>query len=197
MKRVTIFAASLLVCLVVSRSSAEVYMGIGPLSTLRNVKKIFPRATYKLENPARAKKEDVMYSLTGPGISGQIIIMFKDKRPHSEMLIEKAKDNVFKDFFKRQAEISDEEALYVMNVRWIPDTPFPLERLIKKYGNPDRSDFRPEDYQPYKYWERGVQAFLSEDGKNVVMIEYSFTEKEYMEFFKRKVEEELKRKEVR
>ena len=197
MKRFPIFTVCLLVFFIVAESSAEIYLGIRPLMTFGEVKQLFPGATYEMMFPAWAKKEDVMYSVTGAGISGQIIVKFSDGRPHSEMMMEKATDNATKDFYKRLTEQSDEEALVVSSVRWIPVTPFPLERLITKYGNPDKSDFSSKDFQPYKSWRRGIDAFLSDNGKNVEMMEFYFTEKEYEDSLVKNVEKRLHGKEGR
>lgn len=72
-------------------------------------------------------------------------------------------------------------------VRWIPDAPFPVARLVTKYGKPEVSDFSKDNFKPFKEWKkRGVQAFLDDEGKNVVRIDFDFTKKEQDEAFKRK-----------
>ena len=72
-------------------------------------------------------------------------------------------------------------------VRWIPDAPFPVARLVTKYGKPEVSDFSKDNFKPFKEWKkRGIQAFLDDEGNNVVRIDFDFTKKEQDEAFKRK-----------
>jgi hypothetical protein len=73
------------------------------------------------------------------------------------------------------ANQSDERALTVSWVRWVPDSPIPLERFMTKYGKPDESGFSDENMQPYKTWKRGISTTLTDDGKRVLMVDYSFT----------------------
>jgi hypothetical protein len=182
MKRFTIFAVCLLVCFAVAKSSGEIYRGIAPLKTLGEVNKMFPGATFKKLNPAWAKEDDAMYSVTGAGIEGIIIIMFHDTRPRDWEIMKQETDNTLKRIFKEYSERSDDDSLLVSWVRWVPDVPFPAERMITKYGKPEKSDFSSVDFKPFKQWEsRGIYAHLSDDGKNVVMITYNPTKKEWKE----------------
>jgi hypothetical protein len=158
-------------------------MGIGPLDTLADLQAKFPNATFEQLHPAWAGESDVMYSITGSGLSGKIIVKFNDMRPFYKKMAEEAdekkEDGQNPPVFWREMAGQADNTVMVSWVRWIPVLPIPIERLITKYGKPDRSDFSTDDFEPYKEWtSRGIAAALSDNGKMVVRIEYSFTEKE-------------------
>lgn len=179
MRRQIFLIVCFLVCVLVAGSSAEIYRGIRPYSTLGDVKKLFPGATFTKLKPAWAQETDAMYHVSGVGIQGEIIIKFDDSRPIYKKLVDDATDNNVKVAWKNMSDESDEDALGVSWVRWLPDAPFPLERLITKYGKPEKSDFSPEDFKPFKAWtSRGIVAALTDDGKKVVNVEFMFTAKE-------------------
>lgn len=204
-----------------SISIAEIYRDIGPLDILNDVKAKFPNAKFEKGNPAWAQATDVMYAITGIGISGTIFIKFDDFRPsyrkHLDNCInEQNRRTALKDMERNNPEVkegnpipeipveidpkiskltddalndrislyqfyinqSDDEALSVAWVRWLPDIPIPLQRFITKYGNPDVSGFSDEDMTPYRYWNRGILTSLTDDGKKVSMVDYYFTEKD-------------------
>lgn len=196
MKRVTVFIVCLLVCFIAAESSAEIYQGILPLSKLGDVKEMFPGATFKKLFPAWAKEDDVMYSVTGRGITGEIIIKFKDTRVAFKEIMRNATDNTDKEFFRSMAERTEDSSLYVSWVRWIPSVPFPLERMIKKYGKPNKSDFYSDTFQPYREWTlKGIQAHLTDDEKKVQMIDFFFTTADFEKKAEKQVED-LRRKSI-
>lgn len=173
-------AAFTLVFLCIARVvSGEVYQGIGPLDTLADVKKRFPNAKYEHLQPAWAQEADVMYSVSGSGLSGTIIIKFHDPRPtYSRMLGEhpEAETAAMLTTLAGQAEA---DALNVEWVRWVPSRPIPLSRFVLKYGKPQKAGFSDEDLQPYKSWTtRGLMAFISDNGQVVERVDYSFTREE-------------------
>lgn len=61
-----------------SLSYGEIYQGIGPLDSLADVKKMFPKATFEKVETAWGKEWDALYKVTGAGINGKIIIKFFD-----------------------------------------------------------------------------------------------------------------------
>ena len=179
MKWFMVIAVCILSCIVVAESSAEIYLGITPFKTLGDVQNMFPGAEFTKLNPAWAKEDDAMYSVTGEGIEGKIIIMFHDTRPLNRDYMKQATDNTMKRFFKEYSERPDEDSLLVSWVRWVPDVAFPVERLITKYGKPEKSDISTVNFKPYKLWmSKGIYAHLSDDGGKVVMITYNPTKKE-------------------
>jgi hypothetical protein len=61
-------------------------------------------------------------------------------------------------------------------VRWVPPSPFPLQRLIAKYGKPENSGFRDDNFKPYRAWKnKGLTAYLTDDEKDVESIDFNFT----------------------
>lgn len=183
------FIRNMLFAIIISTpavSAAELYMGIGPLDELADLKRKFPAATYNREHPAWAQEHDVMYTITGEGISGTIIINFFDTRPMWRKRLEEEQDEKRKKFLRGLVEKAD-DSISVSWVRWIPDVPFPVTRLVTKYGKPEITDFSKEDYQPYKEWKkRGIQAYLTDDGKKVLRIDFAFTKKEEDEAWKQR-----------
>jgi len=171
---------------------AELYKGIGPLDTLADLKKKFPNATFTKKNPAWAQETDVMYQIKGPGISGTIVVKFYDSRPYYMRKMDEADSQERRTYFAKLAT-QEEDTVMVDWVRWLPDIPFPVERIITKYGKPDKSGFTDEDYTPYKEWtQKGVFVRLSDDGKKVLAIDFTHTKKEVDAAIQRMIEEQPK-----
>jgi len=163
-----------------SQALAEIYQGIKPYSTLGEIKAKFPNATFSKITPSSAQKYDVMYSVTGTGVDGDIVIKFYDLRSFWKEQSDEANDQTTKEMYSRLAQLSD-DSVSVTWVRWVPDTPFSVERLIEKHGNPDKSGFADEDDSPFKKWtSKGIYAHLSADGKEVLQMDFAFTEKELL-----------------
>lgn len=155
--------------------AGETYRGIG-LDSLADLKAKFPGAQFRRMNPAWAQPSDVMYSITGAGMSGTIVVTFDDPRPLWRERAEKESDDEHKKLLRQLADESDDEAITVRWVRWIPQNPIPLARLIVKYGAPERSGFSDEDLEPYRTWaKKGVTAYLSDDEKHIIRIDFTFT----------------------
>lgn len=168
-------------------SHAEIYQNILPTDTLGEVKSKFPNAHFEKRSPAWAQSTDVMYALTGQGISGTIIINFFDNRPEYQKQYESAEEDTQKQLLKTLLQESDDEAISVNWVRWVPDIPFPLQRLIAKYGVPEKKGFSNDDFQPYREWKKiGLYVYLSDDEKYVQRIDFSFTKEEYKKAYKKK-----------
>lgn len=178
MKRISAIALCVILGFFTSTSLAEIYQGIRPGMSVGNVKKLFPGATFKKVLPAWMKGSNAMYSITGLGISGTIVVSFVDIRPGIRKFIEEDPSN--RKILQKMVEGSDDDSLTASWVRWIPTAPFPLERMVAKYGEPDKSGYSSDDFTPYKMWvSRGIMADLSGDEKLVTSIEYNFTEKEW------------------
>jgi hypothetical protein len=164
----------------IQAAHAEIYQGIGPLDTMADLKAKYPHATFEQLHPAWAQEQDVMYKITGQGLSGLIIIKFVDHRPDYRHRSLVTQDEPTIKFLTYLMNMSDDESLDVEWVRWIPEAPVPLQRLVAKYGPPQEKGFRQEDLQPYRRWaKKGLAAFLSDDEKAVLRIDYEFTPDEY------------------
>jgi len=155
---------------------AEIYQGINYMDSLGKVRKCFPAAAIQKLSPAWAKPTDAMYSIKGNGIAGTVIIKFGDYRPAQRKLIERSNPGPGRDEMEKEAAQSDEDALYVEWVRWVPDSPIPLKRLVEKYGQWDKKDIHEQTYQPQRIWtKKKITAHISDDDKYVQMIDFNFT----------------------
>ncbi len=189
-----------------SSAVAETYQGIGPWDTLGDVKARFPKAKFEKSSPAWAQSTDVMYQVSGRGMSGTIVVNFFDPRPRWKKSLEEfiswedleqtqapssgfdpaklesARQEAIQkkiESWEKLIEQPDDEALTVEWVRWVPFLPFPLQRLIAKYGKPEKAGFSDDDFQPYRAWtKKGVVAYLTDDEKKVERIDFNFTPEE-------------------
>jgi hypothetical protein len=177
-------------CLILGFSTygyAETYKDIGPLDTLGDLKAKFPKANFIKQNPAWAQNTDIMYLIAGEGMSGKIIVKLYDGRPLYREMLQKNPDGDNTEFLRKLMDESDDEAISVEWVRWVPDYSIPVARFISKYGKPDKSGFADEDLQPYRLWEtKGLTAYLTDDEKNVVRVDFHFTKNEQRAAYLRK-----------
>ena len=167
-------------------SFSEIYQGIGPIDTLGEVKSKFPNAKFTKLNPAWAQETDALYQITGSGMSGIIIINFFDGRSLWASTLKDSNNTNDLNALKDLANQSDDAALTVGWVRWVPDRIIPLSRFIAKYGNPEKKGFSDENRQPYRTWDKkGLTTYLTDDEKNVMRVDYDFTmdemQKAYLE----------------
>lgn len=175
-----------LVCIVALAASsphrawAEAYNGIVPRTTLGQVKAKFPGGKFERVSPAWAKEHDAMYEITGEGLPGTIIILFFDQRPEFRRWVDSSTTSEMRTLSTYLAEQSDDDALQVVWVRWVPDVPIPVARMSAKFGKPDEKGYTDDDMSPYIGWKRrGLTAFLSDDEKAVIRIDYTFTEEDW------------------
>lgn len=162
-------------------SNAEIYLGIGPLDKLGDVQEKFPRANITKLVAAWSQPHEALYEMKGPGLSGTVVLLFNDYRSSWKDLAEKSPDI---ELYETMYQQSDAEALVINWVRWIPDNLIPLQRLVSKYGRPEKSAFSDENYEPYRNWEKkGVTAYLSDDEKFVKRIDFSYTRDEQRKAF--------------
>jgi hypothetical protein len=187
----TVAACFALFLLTASFAQAETYEGIGPWDTLGDLKQRFPGTNFERLRPAWAQAADVLYAVTGPGLSGKIVVKFLDGRTADPSQVrDQAKfrgmsDNAAQMFAAEQTRLKDlpeDAGLIVEWVRWVPDRPIPLQRFIAKYGLPTKSDFAKDNLQPFRDWtEQGLTAYLDDAEKSVVRVDYTFTDKEQCE----------------
>src|ERR1700726_1405876 len=164
----------------IQAADAEIYQGIGPADTMADLKAKFPHATFTQLHPAWAQEQDVMYSIAGAGLSGLIIVKFVDHRPEYRRRSLAVTDEATIKLLTSLMNLSDDDSFGVDWVRWIPAAPVPLQRLVAKYGPPEEKGFASDDLQPYRRWAtKGLIAYLSDDEKTVMRIDYEFTQAEY------------------
>jgi hypothetical protein len=180
MKRIAVTA--MLLTILSSAAWAEVYNGMGPFKTLAEIQQMFPRANFTRMFPAWAQPDDIMYMVGGLGITGTMVLKFSDYRPIYKQRAEAAiNDNnaIMAEHYEKEANGPD-NSVVIQWVRWVPDSPVPIERLIAKYGKPEKTDFNSDDFKPFKAWPtRGITAYTSDDGKRVQKIDFGFTDKDY------------------
>lgn len=162
--------------------SGEIYKDFLPTDSLKTIKEKYPNATLKKENPAWAQENDVIYRLSGPGIVGDIVLFFRDYKGLIEIICEKQDNDEQKTYC--ETNLSNPDMMVHLNwVRWVPPYEIPLTKLIAKYGKPKFEIS--EDFDSTAIWEkRGILANLTNDNKNVTLIEYQFTEQEQDKAFK-------------
>jgi hypothetical protein len=166
----------LIFCLSSQAAFSEIYLGLKPFSTLKDVKAKFPNATLTKMNPAWAQEKDLLYSIAGEGISGKLFIKFNDYRPDWKKRNSEYREESPTEYYAHFGGLDN--TVIISWVRWIPEIPFPVERLVAKYGKPDKSGFDDDDFTLYSQWtSKGIYARLSDDGK-VRAIDFNFTEQE-------------------
>lgn len=180
-------AFSLLFAVLISTSAhGEIYQGIQPNSTMTDLKALFPGATIKFVETAWATKGEALYQVTGPGLSGKMMIKFSDTSAFFKDYISEHPDQETSDAL-RELSVSSDNSMSVDWVRYVPESYIPIERLISKYGQPEKSGFAEVDFSPYKSWEsKGVFASLTDNAKFVLFIDYTFTTKERCDVLKQR-----------
>jgi len=167
-------------------ASAEVYMGLITPMTLGEIRTKFPGASLRNVPAAWVKEGEALYSLTGAGIAGTIMLKLTDYRPtyKKDLLELPATEENAQRIQEYQTEIdkSDDGSLFIGIwdwVRWIPDSPLPVQRLITRFGKADKKGFDANDFKPYLFWSgRRITANLTDDEKQAMFIDFQFTELE-------------------
>lgn len=176
-----------------SSSFAEIYMGLMPGMSVTAVKTKYPNAVLKDLKPAWLATIDRFYSLTGTGISGEILMKFSSVDKTWESLRAEAlskieaspesdhkSDQAMVDFYSEFLGGSVENRLALDWVRWIPEAAIPLQRLISKYGPAEKCDYKEDSFQPYCNWSsRGISASLTDKKDSVNMIDFFFTQADW------------------
>lgn len=177
----------------VNYASAEVLHGVEPLSTLGKIKKDFPNAKFERVNAAWVKESEAFFSMTGSGFPGKLYLAFNDfrtiwahwlnSRPsdssQSSSASEAEEDADTRAYAIAQVRQSDDDALTINWVRWVPASPIPMSRVKAKYGEPTKCDFEPEDFTPYCSWDsRSLRAQTTDDRKSVLFFTANFTRAE-------------------
>lgn len=172
---------AIIACFFTTAASGEIYQGILPFSTMADLKKLFPGAEFNYVKTAWAQESEYVYKIVGPGLPGTIMVKMNDFSFYFKNYMKENPEEEFNENFRSMAIPSDETAT-VEWVRYIPNNTIPLERIITKYGKIESSGFSETDFRPYKKWDsKGVFASLSDNGKEVVMLDFYFTEAEKCE----------------
>ncbi len=173
-------------------SLAEIYKDFLPGDSLATIKTKYPNAKLEPIKAAWVQDYEAFIALSGVGISGTINLKFSTNDNFYKELIKYGQDEIAKnptaDNSKRENSIRIlneslnlpiDQRLTLDWLRWISPDPIPFERLVSKYGNPEKCDFDPDTFQPYCSWpSKGVTASLSDNKKWVYYIEYTFTDQD-------------------
>lgn len=181
-------------------ASAEVLQGVEPLSSLGKIKNDFPNGRFERVRAAWVKEAEAFYSMKGDGFPGMLYLAFDDLRPYWRQVVKDTPGELpdasasevesnaqFRQWAQGLANQSDDDALTISWVRWVPSTPIPMERVKGKYGEPTKCDFDPADFSPFCSWEaRSLNAQTTDDRKSVVFFTAGFTKSELRSAYKRK-----------
>jgi hypothetical protein len=189
MRKLFLILSASVIALFCNVLQAEIYKDFVPFISLKQVKLNYPNAKFEDAKPAWANEDEVIFIMSGAGLTGETVLKFskQDKRKAERLAENEAKslnDNSeallwWINFDKKYLALPLEERLTLDWVRYVPMTPIPYERLLSRYGKPEKCDSNLEDFRPYCSWEsKGVLINLSDDKKLVTNIEYTFTEKE-------------------
>ena len=187
---------------------AEIYKDFVPSITLKQAKLNYPNAYFEDAKPAWANEDEALFKMTGAGLNGTIVLKFSklDKYYTKQLNIYEAmslNDNSESktsliNLYKTALALPVDERLTLDWVRFVPDIQIPYERLISRYGKPEKCGSNAEDFTPYCSWEsKGVSINLSDDKKLVTDIEYTFTYEEMFPSPKAEPKPSLKKKPIK
>lgn len=187
--------AAIIFALALPPAQAEILHDIEPLSSLGDIKRQYPNATFTKETVAWVQEWQAFYSMTGSGFPGKLYLTFRDSRPHwrSEYQRLTAQQtegtnqarSAYAVMAGQLASRGDDQALEIDWVRWIPDNPIPMARVQGRYGPPAKCGFSDSDFTPYCSWPlRALSAVTSDDHKFVSFITAGFTNAEMRAAYK-------------
>jgi hypothetical protein len=157
---------------------AEILHGIDWEMPLKSVKAKYPGADFKKTQPAWLKSDEAVFTITGQGMPGRLFVVFSDNRPLFRSFIKQDLPESTKNAYLAETNKIDDDALTVLWIRWIPESPIPLARARLLYGVPTCRP-SPSDLTPVCIWEnRALLASMSDDEKMVIYFETDFTKEE-------------------
>jgi hypothetical protein len=188
MRRHALRVAAVAMALAISQlAAAEELHGVQATDKLGEIRAKFPNAVFTRVKAAWVTSEEDFFSMTGKGFPGTLYLAFTDSRPKARKRLseepETAEDDKSKQtmraLLQKWANESDDDALMVKWIRWVPPEPIPMQRYKAKYGEPTTCDFGISDMQPYCEWKsNALVASLSDDQKYVLRVESDFTKAE-------------------
>jgi hypothetical protein len=182
-KSLLLFAVAWVMC---ACALADTHLGIRPLDSLGEVRARFPDSQLVRMAPDWADESQALFSFTGGVLQGQLLVLFIDGRPdYRREIADGFADDL--DALKLLAAESDDRALRVKWVRWVPTTPLRVQDVVAKYGRWDAGGLSDDGFRLYRSWDaRGITALLSEDEQSVLMMDFVFTEDEQRDAFIRR-----------
>jgi hypothetical protein len=197
LRRVFLCSLLLLICPIVR---AESFLGLEPLEPLSSVKQRFSASALTVEPAAWLKPNQYFAKMPHPEGGGHIFLLFEhDDEIRKKKLadLEKSVANLPSQAQGRSTRLlirqyrerlskSIDERLSLIRIRWLPDHPVRVSELITSYGKPDERREGNAVYGPVFVWSKGLNAHLSDDKKQALMIEYWFTEDDLAVYFLRR-----------
>jgi hypothetical protein len=179
---------------------AESFLGLEPLEPLSSVKQRFSSGALTVEPADWLKPNQYFAKMQHPDGSGKVFLLFEhDDETRKKKLadLEKSVANLPSQAQGRSTKLlirqyreklskSIDERLSLIRIRWLPDNPVRFSELISSYGKPDERREGIAVYGPVFIWSKGLNAHLSDDKKQALMIEYWFTEDDLAVYFLRK-----------
>ena len=190
----------LLMLLISPAVQGETFLGLEALEPLSAVKQRFSSAGLTTEPADWLKPNQYFCKMRNPEGGGTVFLLFE----HDDELRKKKLMELEKAVAKLPAQVQGrstrllinqyreklgkplDDRLALIRVRWLPDNPLRVSDLISSYGKPDEKREGNASYGPVFVWSKGLNAHLSDDKKQVNMIEYWFTEDDLAVYFLRR-----------
>ena len=208
MRKLLIALSASVIALFCNALQAEIYKDFVPFITLKQVRLNYPNAKFEDTKPAWASEDEALFTMTGEGLAGTIVLKFsKPDKYNNEKIAEYEKDilsatqeNVqtiqsIIENYKSKLALPLEEKLTLDWVRFVPTAEIPYERLVSRYGKAEKCDYDQNTFKPYCSWlSKGITVSLSDNKKMVDTVEYSFTFEEMFPAPKPQAKPSLKKK---
>ena len=179
---------------------AESFLGLEPLEPLSSVKQRFSAGALTVESADWLKPNQYFVKMQHPEGGGTVYLLFEhddETRKKKLAALEKSVANLPSQAQGRSTRLlirqyreklskSIDERLSLIRVRWLPDNPIRVNELMTSFGKPDEKRDGNAVYGPVFIWSKGLNAHLSDDKKQVQMIEYWFTEDDLAVYFLRR-----------
>ena len=179
---------------------AESFLGLEPLEPLSSVKQRFSAGALTVEPADWLKPNQYFVKMQHPDGGGKVFLLFEhDDEMRKKKLadLEKSVSNLpsqaqgrstklFIRQYREKLSKPIDERLSLIRIRWLPDNPTRVNELITSYGKPDEKREGNAVYGPVFIWSKGLNAHLSDDKKQALMIEYWFTEDDLAVYFLRR-----------
>jgi hypothetical protein len=179
---------------------AESFLGLEPLEPLSSVKQRFSAGALTVEPADWLKPNQYFVKMQHPDGGGKVFLLFEhddEMRKKKLVDLEKSVANLPSQAQGRSTKLlirqyreklskPIDERLSLIRIRWLPDNPTRVNELITSYGKPDEKREGNAVYGPVFIWSKGLNAHLSDDKKQALMIEYWFTEDDLAVYFLRR-----------
>ena len=179
---------------------AESFLGLEPLEPLSSVKQRFSAGSLTVEPADWLKPNQYFVKMQHPDGGGKVFLLFEhddEMRKKKLVDLEKSVANLPSQAQGRSTKLlirqyreklskPIDERLSLIRIRWLPDNPTRVNELITSYGKPDEKREGNAVYGPVFIWSKGLNAHLSDDKKQALMIEYWFTEDDLAVYFLRR-----------